>query len=863
MIVPSKFQFPLVPEGYVKRPRLDIKLQNVCKRKLTCIVAPPGSGKTTLVSAWKEQAAFPVACIVLEEADNHLLRFWLHIIAAIHQASPGLDDGLTDRFIEQFLEGPGQALSGLLEVYSLLPAPLVIVLDDYHVIEVPEIHAMLTDFIRNMPSSLHMIVISRTEIPLKLTKGMLYQIGWPDIAFTDNEAKRFYRGALKLQVTDRQVRHWQEQTEGWALGMRMLGAARTHDGQETEEVGQQPGEIVTTDEQVTVCDRMIGELLSRQEPGTIRFLLLTSLPERINQSLTLELTGNAEAEIMFAALEKENLFFQRLHDGSRVWYRYHPLIAQKLRDRLRQQDEPLWLTLQWKTGRWLENNGYPMEAMEHYMKGFHFKDAGRLLERLFNQFVLKEAWTLQRYFAMLPEELIQNNPKLFLSYLFFAAGNQETGRTLERLDAIERRVAAAAQGDFTAEQREYFMRVIVLMRAYVSIFKHDLEGLVRYLNMYLEQGYPPSDEIFAYIDYEAPQYSRLRSFPGVAGSLCRAKMCFEPIVQSWRSIRCYNTAYYAIGYAELQYELNRLNESERYAGLARSIGDELGSAALSVPAAILQARLLYSKNQLRKALQTLHEVRAGLRHKECEYWTPILEASETKLHLLSPEGDNQAGGRYLTAYSGQIDDNSSSNELLCALVHARALIAEHRFKEARSRLKRIQIIVTGRGLLLEQLEVYMLQALLFENQGKRSLAARAFGKAVHLSAADGHIRLYIDEGERMQRIASHYHDLRQAYRVKERQVSIRYVNQILFAFEAQAAVAVEAKASEENPLSEMEKRVLLYLSQSYTSKEAAASIGVSTGTINTYIQRIFTKLQVHKRKDAVLKAYKLGWLKNE
>lgn len=112
MIVSSKLQYPTVPESYIQRPRLEVKLNGVFKRCLTRN-RPARVGKTMLVSGWREHAPHPVVCVTLEEADNHFLRFWLHILAAIHEASPGFDHGVTEQFVEQFLQQPRGALAFL------------------------------------------------------------------------------------------------------------------------------------------------------------------------------------------------------------------------------------------------------------------------------------------------------------------------------------------------------------------------------------------------------------------------------------------------------------------------------------------------------------------------------------------------------------------------------------------------------------------------------------------------------------------------------------------------------------------------------------------------------------------------------
>ncbi|GIP23265.1 LuxR C-terminal-related transcriptional regulator [Paenibacillus sp. J22TS3] len=861
MIIPSKFEIPPIPASYVKRQRLHKKLRGALRRRLTLIEGPPGSGKTTLVSGWKEEAPAALAYITLEEADNHLLRFWLQVIAAMDQAVPGTDEGLTIRFIEHFVQQPSRALAELNAMCAQLSEPLILVIDGYHTIEIAEIHLMLTDWLYSLPEQLHIILITHSEIPLKLPKQLVYKIGWPELAFSVGEIKRLYQKLNWPAVTREQALQLQKETEGWALGLHMLSTIPNF-GKQEGETSQASLENSILDKKMTVCGRMMDQLMSRLAPESVSFLMRTVVPERINESLIRDLTESPDPEQLLADLENEKLLFQRIREGSEVWYRYHPLIAQKLRNLLQEQDIQQWCSLQRTTGTWLENNGFPMEAMEHYMRGGHYDEAGRLLEVLFNQFILREAWTLRRFFAKIPEETMQKRPKLYLSSLFFTVGEQGPQRTLEQLDSVEWKIAAG-QGELSEAQRAYAMRVIKVMRAYVCIFKQDLHGLVFHLNDYLDQGYSPQDEIFSYIDYQQRHYSRLRSFPGITGRLLPAEHCFEPIMRRWSNIRSYNTGYYAIGYGELMYEHNRMREAEEAAALARSIGEELGADALIVPAAILQSRIAFSRKQLQSALQILSEVRAGLSDKAAREWSLILDACETKLHLQSPAGDPVAGLRYLSSYSSTLMEDSTSNELLVSLVLARALIFNSQDMESRPLLKRILKIASGQGLIMEQLEAYVLLALLYSKLGKDSLAARTFGKAVQLSAREGHLRTYLDEGAALRKVAEHYRQSRQAYKMEERQVSVRYIDQILFAFEAQDAPTDKKTVADRNPLSDMERRVLLGVSKRWTSKEIAGWLGVSTGTVHTYIQRIFSKLEVNKRKEAVLKAYRSGWLDTE
>lgn len=861
MIVPSKFEVPSTPDGYIKRPRLDKKLKGAAKRQLTIIEGPPGSGKTTLVSGWKEEGDTSLAYISLEEADNHLLRFWLQLIAAIDQAIPGFDNDLTERFIECFLKMPSRALAELNSACTNLSVPLVLILDGYQHIEVDEIHQMLSDWIRSLPKQLHIVMITYIKCPLKLPKHLIYRFGWPELAFTAGEIKRFCQKNQKTNVAPELVLQLQQETEGWALGLRMLGTMRSSANYEQHKITLDPNQNAL-DRYTTVCGRMMDQVLTGLSDEAISFLQFTSIPERIDESLIKKLTGISNPDLMLSHLERKRLFFQRTTEGAKTWYRYHPLIAQKLRNQLQIEDFELWRSLELTTGCWLESNEFPMEAMEHYIRGSHYDEAGRLLEGLFNQFIHQEAWTLRRFFSKIPDEIIQERPKLYLSFLFFAAGEQEPRRTLEQLDVIEWKVASG-QGVLTEAQRSYSMRVITVMRAYVCMFKKDVEGLGYHLNDYLDRGFSPDDEIFSYIDYHERSYSRLRSFPGVTGRLLDAEACFGPIMQRWGKIHSYNTAYYSIGYGELLYERNQLSESEVYASTARSIGEAMGKPALFIPAAILLSRIAFGRNQLKIAIQYLRDVRSLLNDEDTHEWALILDAYETKIQLQSSKGETEVGTWFLQRHTTFPEAGSKCNEFLYMLVRARARIRIGQETEARNLLRQIQKSAASHELLMEQLEAYSLLALLYHRQGKEGLAARTLGKALQLSARDGHLRIYIDEGPPLRNIASHYRQVRRTYKLEERQISVRYIDQILFAFEAQYAIPNTELTSRCNPLSEMEKRVLLGVSKRWTSKEIAPSLDISIGTVNTYIQRIFSKLNVKKRKDAVIQAYRSGWIDSE
>src|SRR5215217_6902607 len=197
----TKLYLPRPQQGFVARPRLVDRLEEALARGLVLVCAPAGFGKTILLADWARAGRRPVAWLSLDAGDNDPARFWRHVVAALDRTRPGLADRLVP------LLGPPAPASfeGLVTalINQLADQPdgeALLVLDDYHLIEAPPIHASVGFLLEHRPPGLHLVLTSRADPPLALARlrarGQLAELRAGDLRFTAEEAAALLREAV-------------------------------------------------------------------------------------------------------------------------------------------------------------------------------------------------------------------------------------------------------------------------------------------------------------------------------------------------------------------------------------------------------------------------------------------------------------------------------------------------------------------------------------------------------------------------------------------------------------------------------------------------------------------------------------------
>src|SRR5215218_2342578 len=379
-LLATKLHVPRTRPGFVVRRRLVNRLAQAQGGELTLVCAPAGFGKTGLLADWARRDRRPVAWLSLDDADNDPARFWRHAAAALDGVRPGVADR-----VAALLQGGGlqpasfeAVVTALVNELAGVAEEVVLVVDDYHLLQAPQVHQSVGFLLAHLPASLRLVVASRADPPLPLARlrarGQLVELREQDLRFTPAEAAALLQEAVGPELPEAAVAVLQERTEGWAAGLQLAALSLQGRGDSAGFVEGFSGS------HRYVLDYLTEEVLDRQPEQLRTFLLETSILERLSGPLCDAVTGRRDGQALLEQVERANLFLVPL-DEERRWWRYHQLFADLLRARLHQQRPERVAELHRAAAAWFEAHGLAEEAVRHALAAGEAAWVARLMER--------------------------------------------------------------------------------------------------------------------------------------------------------------------------------------------------------------------------------------------------------------------------------------------------------------------------------------------------------------------------------------------------------------------------------------------------------------------------------------------------
>jgi len=437
----TKLQVPRTRGGFVRRDRLVAALAAAADARLVLLLAPAGSGKTTLLSEWRSSHTEqrPFAWLSLDPGDNDPVKLFEGAIAALRTVEPGIGAAALAH-----LAGPtsltGVVLPSLISELAALERPLVLALDDYHVVGNPAIHEALAFWLEHQPPNLQVALASRTEPPLPLgrlrVRGQLAEVRSSDLRFTDDEAGALLSGALGFALDPVDLARLQQRTEGWAAGLQL--AALSLDGREDS------ADFIASfaGDDRPVVDYLGSEVLDGQPEEVREFLLRISVLERLSGPLCDAVAGVARSAQMLDRLERAGLFLVPL-DDKRRWYRCHHLFGGLLRHELGRADPALAPELHRRACAWYREHDFPSEAIHHATAAGDLALASELITEHWYGFLQRgRIETVAAWLAALGDGTVSSDPGLCLTRAWIGVN---TGQLAEVGDWIEAAEQSAAQ----------------------------------------------------------------------------------------------------------------------------------------------------------------------------------------------------------------------------------------------------------------------------------------------------------------------------------------------------------------------------------------------------------------------------------
>ncbi|HJY44166.1 MAG TPA: AAA family ATPase, partial [Propionibacteriaceae bacterium] len=649
LLLATKLFVPRPRSDLVPRQRLLARLDDgLDEGRCSLLSAPAGSGKTSLLATWVAGLDHPVAWLALDERDQELHQVLRYLVASLQTVAPECGRTALALLDAPPAAPPEMVLTSLLNDLAVLPAPSVLVLDDYHLVREPAVHAAIEFLVTHLPATLHLVIATREDPPLPLprlrARSQIVEVRAADLSFNVEEAAAFLGGGMGLRLTEQQVAALVERTEGWAAGLQLAGLAlrdRTDPAAFVE---------AFTGGHRLVVDYLMAEVLERQPAPVRRFLLVTSVLDRLCAPLCdallaagLDSASGSPADIssqqLLEGLDGANLFLVPL-DDDRIWYRYHHLFADALRGRLARELGPdAAASLHRQASVWFGGQGLLPEAIGHALAADAIDDAATWIEALmpsiFATMSIHQA--LADWLSALPEPVVRSRPLLCLAQAWLLIYRVQ-------LEAAAAWVEAAAQAlpavhDGAARQAH---GAVAATRAYLATV--GLAGVPKDVDVLAEQAITdlaPDDATFRGVAYMSLGQAAL-----ALGQLDRAENAFTEAAMVSRAGLVNGT----VTAVTQQVNVQRLRGAHRralatgWATLAWA-GEHYDPPSLRRLRSVM-ADLLLDENDVAAALPLAVE---GL-HAPREYGSPpplVLLASLPVIRLHLAEGDTAAAAAVL------------------------------------------------------------------------------------------------------------------------------------------------------------------------------------------------------------------------
>ncbi len=884
------------------RLRLIARLNEGLTRPLTLISAPAGFGKTTLLSEWIPRSERCVAWLSLDEGDNDPIRFWIYFIAALQKLKTTLGESILP-----LLQSPQPPpleliLTTLLNDIATFPDNFALVLDDYHLIETQSIHANLTFLLDHLPPQMHLVITSRSDPPLPLSRlrarSQLSELRAADLRFTPDEAARFLNNMMGLSLSAEDIEVLEERTEGWIAGLQL--AALSMQGRD-----DLPRFIAAfTGSNRYILDYLTDEVLERRPKGTKIFLLQTSILHQLSGPLCDALTGQSDGQAMLERLEQANLFLIPL-DEERKWYRYHHLFAEVLRARLRQTQPDSVPELHRRASGWYEQQGLLAEAITLAATAADLEQVARLVEQHGPHLTQRgQVQTVLGWLNALPEALLRSRASLCIVY---AQALMFTGH-LEAAEARLNEAEQCVQTDTPAHQAQAILGQVALIRAIITRFYGNLAHSIAFSHQALEllpeaqanlrsvallntaRVYLVSGEVttvnerllleaITQIQTLGNQVAIMTSLTNLArlqtlqGRLRQATATYAKaaqVVAEPEVLRALigSLAYYA-GLGDLLREQNDLDQAERLLAQGLDVTTQLFDADLVALCYMALARLKQARRDHLGAIETLDEF-AQLARQRKFYETLIAHGMATKAQLQLAQGDLAAALRWADKCDLPVAGEPSYPHELEYLALVRVRIAQGRSNPVGSHLPEalrwlawLLPAAEAGGRTSSVIEILILHALALQAQGDSKEALTVLERALTLAEPEGYVRIFVDEGEPMAALLG---------RMKADPLSEgrsgrmkAYIHKLLAAFdvggqETSLHPSFLIPHPLIDPLSERELELLRLVAVGRSNQEIAQELFLALGTVKKHLNNIFGKLEAQSRTQAIVRARELNLL---
>ena len=891
-LVETKLYLPRLRRTLVARPRLSERMDSGAQSRLTLISAPAGFGKTTLLSGWLAEGGHrSVAWLSLDEGDRQASVFWTYAITALQTVVPGI--GAAALPLLRSARVPiDTVLATLLNELGAVPDEIHLVLDDYHLVDGPDIETGVGFLLEHLPPHVHLVISSRADPALPLARlrarGELVEIRAADLRFTMDEATDYLNDVIGLELTANDVAALTGRTEGWIAALQLAALSMRGRADVTGFIAGFAGD------DRYIVDYLVEEVLLRQPDHVRAFLIRTSILDRLSGPLCDAVTAQPGGKAMLETLDRANLFVVPLDDNRR-WYRYHHLFADVLRTRLLDESADEVADLHRRASRWYDRNGEPSAAVRHALSAGDVEHAAGLVELAIPALLrTRQEPTIRGWLDELPDEVVRVRPVLAVGLIGALTSIGEFEGVAARLDDVER-LLAADRADVVVVDEEEFRRLpgaVQTYRAALALVRGDTSATIRHARLAIDRAAPDdhltragafalqglalwsTGELDAAHRAYAASVDGLRRVGHISDILgCSIALADIRLAQGrlGAALRTYEqalrlaahhggaalrgTADMHVGLSLIAVERGDLDAATEHLLRGQEFGEHTGLPQNPYRRRVALARIRQASGDLDGALLLLEEARQVYVGDFSPNVRPVPASAARLLALRGRFGEALDWAR---EQGLSVDDDLSYLREFEHVTLARVLLARYTAQrtgasadEVARFLHRLLTAAETGERTGSVIEILVLQALTHHARGDTRAALAALERALTLAEPEGYVRVFADEGAPMASLLT---------AVARQRIPSSYVRRIVDACGHPGESAPVTEHGLVDPLSERELQVLRLLATDLGGPAIARELVVSLNTLRTHTRNIYAKLGVTSRRSAVRQAGELNLL---
>ena len=475
----TKLFIPPIKHPIVVRERLNSLLNTSCHQKLTLVSAPAGFGKSTLVASWLGETRQNAAWLSLDKQDNSLTRFWSCIIKAIQTQQPEIGRNASDIFNSTQIRDIEPIVINLLNDLIVSQTTILLVIDDYHVIDSKDIHKSFNFFLERLPSNIHVILLTRIDPQLTLGRlraaGELCEIRVSDLQFSLDEAADFFQAVMNLELTPENIASLEKRTEGWIVGLKLAALSLQRQSDQESFIRDFSGS------HRFILDYLTEEVLNVLPEEQHSFLLQTSILDSFCADLCNAVTENSKSAKIIEDLYRDNMFIIPL-DARGEWFRYHHLFKNLLEVLLEQFNPNCINELHLKAMHWYENSDHLAEAVKHAFQSGEIQQPKELIIKHYNPMLHRGGVkTVLEWVNRLPDGMAKENIDLALANCWALHLSGQTLAIAPYVDyASQTFEQMLAQKELIGDQKGFYKSQIFMMRSVLARSRGNLKKSLAY-----------------------------------------------------------------------------------------------------------------------------------------------------------------------------------------------------------------------------------------------------------------------------------------------------------------------------------------------------------------------------------------------